>query len=138
LKELDFKTTEEIEVPKKLVDRVIGQEKAIEIIKKAAIQKRNVLLIGEPGTGKSMIGQALAELLPKEKLVDILCFPNPEDENNPIIKTVPAGMGSKIVREYKLKAIAQNRGNPFLTIFLIFLFFSILTFHGLLHQLRKI
>ncbi|MCW1303929.1 MAG: ATP-dependent protease LonB [Candidatus Nanoarchaeia archaeon] len=128
LKELDFKTTEEIEVPKKLVDRVIGQEKAIEIIKKAAIQKRNVLLIGEPGTGKSMIGQALAELLPKEKLVDILCFPNPEDENNPIIKTVPAGMGSKIVREYKLKAIAQNRGNPFLTIFLIFLFFSILTF----------
>ena len=55
------------------------------------------MLIGEPGTGKSLIGQALAELLPKEKLVDVLCLPNPKNENNPKIKTVPAGMGKMIV-----------------------------------------
>ena len=45
----DFKTTAEIPVPKRLIDQIIGQEKGVEIIKKAANQKRNVLLIGEPG-----------------------------------------------------------------------------------------
>jgi Lon-like ATP-dependent protease len=49
-----FKTSEEIEVPKRLIDQVIGQEKAVDIIRKAANQKRHVLLIGPPGTGLKM------------------------------------------------------------------------------------
>ena len=44
-----FKTTDEIEIPKRIVDQVIGQDGAVNIIKKAAKQHRNVLLIGEPG-----------------------------------------------------------------------------------------
>ena len=80
---IDFETTAEIKVPEKLIDQVIGQEHAVEVIKTAATQKRHVLLIGEPGTGKSMLGQAMAELLPTENLEDILVFPNPEDENMP-------------------------------------------------------
>jgi len=71
---LNYKTTKDIHVPERIVDQVIGQQHGIDIIKKAANQRRNVLLIGEPGTGKSMIGQALAELLPKEKLQDIYSF----------------------------------------------------------------
>lgn len=80
------------------------------------------MLIGEPGTGKSLIGQALAELLPKEKLVDVLCLPNPKNENNPKIKTVPAGMGKKIVEQSKLKALASvSSTNNWLFILIIFL-----------------
>ncbi len=103
-KEIPYKDSSEVKVPERLIDQVIGQDKAVEIVKKAAIQKRNVLLIGEPGVGKSMVGEALSELLPKENLSDILVYPNPEDENNPIIKEVPAGTGKKIIKMERLKA----------------------------------
>ena len=69
---LSFKSTEEMEVPSSLVEQVIGQEKAVEIIRKASAQKRNVLLIGVPGIGKSMLAQAMAEILPISRLYDVL------------------------------------------------------------------
>ena len=45
----DFETTADIKIPEKLADQVIGQDAAVEVIKKAAEQKRHVMLIGEPG-----------------------------------------------------------------------------------------
>ena len=53
------------------------------------MQKRHVLLIGDPGTGKSMLAQSMVDFLPKEELEDIVVFPNPEDNNKPKIKTHP-------------------------------------------------
>src|SRR3989344_286986 len=103
MKELNFKTTKEINISEKISDQVIGQAEAVNIIKKVAKQHRHLLLIGEPGTGKSMIGQALSELLPKEKLADILVFPNEIDENNPLIKNVQKGHGLKIINQAKIK-----------------------------------
>ncbi|MEM0143426.1 MAG: ATP-dependent protease LonB [Candidatus Parvarchaeum sp.] len=118
---ISFKTTDDIKIPPKIVDQVIGQEAAVEIIKKAAIQRRNVLLVGAPGTGKSMLGQALSQLLPAEKLVDILAFPNPKDENEPTIKTVPAGEGKRIVNQAKARNMSALGGGNNMIIFLGFI-----------------
>ena len=97
-------TSSQIEVPPKLIDQVIGQEHAVEVIKKAAIQRRHVMMIGSPGTGKSMLAKAMAELLPKEELQDILVYPNSDDSNNPVIRTVAAGRGKQIVGAHKAEA----------------------------------
>ena len=43
VKDLDIESTEDIAVPKMLVDQVIGQKQGVEIVKKAAEQKRHVL-----------------------------------------------------------------------------------------------
>jgi len=97
-------TSSMIEVPAKLIDQVIGQEHAVEVIRKAAVQRRHVMMIGSPGTGKSMLAKGMAELLPKEELLDILVYPNSDDNNNPVVRTVAAGRGKQIVAAHKAEA----------------------------------
>ncbi len=109
-----MKSTKNIKVPKKIIDQVIGQDEAVNIIKKAAQQRRHVLLIGEPGTGKSLLGIGLAELLPKSELKDILALPNPNDENQPVIKEVPAGTGREEVKKGQIDGKQMLRNNNFL------------------------
>lgn len=103
-----FASTEEIEIPDLMADRVIGQEEAVDVMRKAASQKRHVMLIGEPGTGKSMLANSMVEYLPKEDLQDIVAYHNPEDFNEPRIRTFPAGRGKAIVAEQKAAAAAQK------------------------------
>ncbi|MFW5946310.1 MAG: ATP-dependent protease LonB [Candidatus Natronoplasma sp.] len=114
IKNIDIGSTKEIEVPELLADQVIGQDEAVSVAKKAAKQHRHLMLIGPPGTGKSMIAKSMTDFLPTQEMEDILCFANEKDENNPKIRTVPAGKGDDIVeahrREAKKKEKQKNRG----------------------------
>jgi len=117
----NFKTTKEIPVSKSLVKQIIGQDEAVAIITKAAKQRRNVLLIGEPGTGKSLTGQALAELIPEEELDDILSIENPADDHNPHIKVMPKGQGIQTVNRLKIDSLKQFKGQTIFFYILIIL-----------------
>ena len=122
---LEFNSTSDIEVPTKLIDQVIGQEHAVEVIKKAANQRRHVMMIGTPGTGKSMLAKAMAELLPKEELQDVLIYHNPEDSNNPKVRVVPAGKGKQIVNAHKIEA---QKSSQLRNLIIVFAMLGILIF----------
>ena len=56
-------STEDVKIPSNPLDRVIGQDDAVKIARVAAKQRRNLLLVGPPGIGKSMIAQAMSFLI---------------------------------------------------------------------------
>ncbi|MHC1602407.1 MAG: ATP-dependent protease LonB [Methermicoccaceae archaeon] len=114
---LEFETTSDVEVPELLIDHVIGQGRGVEIVKKAAVQRRHVMLIGTPGTGKSMLAKAMSELLPKEEMEDVLAYPNSDDPNTPLVRVVPAGKGKEIVDTHKLEA--RKKGQAKNTLFMM-------------------
>lgn len=98
---VNFESTEDVPIPDRLVDQVIGQEAGSIVIKKAAEQRRHMLMIGDPGTGKSMLARSMTDLLPKDALEDLLVYPNEDDENEPRVRSVPAGRGERIVKLQK-------------------------------------
>lgn len=121
---LPYTSTAQVEVPPRLLDQVIGQDEAVEVARKAATQKRHMILIGEPGTGKSMLARAMVDFLPKEQLQDILAYPNSEDPNEPKIRVVPSGKGKEIVAAQKLEAAQKKEQRTILFVILALAIFA--------------
>ncbi|MBS7646516.1 MAG: S16 family serine protease [Candidatus Bathyarchaeia archaeon] len=73
-----------------------------------------LLLLGDPGTGKSLIGRALAEKLTQIyrekgiKLFDVLCWKNPLLPSQPRISIHGAGEGKKILQREQLKELKRK------------------------------
>lgn len=105
---LDIESTGQVPIPPKLVDQVIGQEAASIVVRKASEQRRHMIMVGEPGTGKSMLARSMTEFLPPEQLEDILVYRNLEDENEPKVRTVPAGRGSRLIAERRAHVRQQR------------------------------
>jgi len=119
MKKQGVESTEQIKIPKKLVDQVIGQDNSVAVVKKAAEQRRHVMLIGDPGTGKSMLAQSMAELLPQDELEDVISYHNKEDPNNPKIRVVPGGKGKDIVKTQKAAANQKKEKKEMMKLMII-------------------
>jgi len=128
IKTQKFSTTKDIEVPDLLLDQVIGQDHAVNVVRKAAEQKRHVMLIGDPGTGKSMVARAMTAFLPKEELEDIVAYPNTEDSNTPHIRVVPGEKGKEIVKAQRAEAKKKKEQQTSMITTIVFIIISLSIF----------
>ena len=83
----DMKTTRDIIIPQDPLKRVIGQDEAVDLASIAASQHRHILLVGPPGTGKSMIAQALALHLP-QPTEEVRVVHNPQNPERPFVQVL--------------------------------------------------
>lgn len=73
-----------------------------------------LLLLGDPGTGKSLIGRALAEKLTQiyeengTRLFDVLCWKNNMLPSQPRISIHKVAEGKKIIRKEELKELKRK------------------------------
>jgi Lon-like ATP-dependent protease len=73
-----------------------------------------LLLLGDPGTGKSLIGRALAEKLTQVyrengiKLFDVLCWRNTALPSQPRISIHKTGDGKKVLQTEQLKEVKRK------------------------------
>jgi len=82
---IKFESTAEIPLPQDPFERIIGQDEAVAIARLIPVQRRHLLLVGAPGTGKSMIARAICSVLPKP-MNEISILNNPEREERPIVE----------------------------------------------------
>jgi ATP-dependent Lon protease len=73
-------STRDVALPKDPLEMIIGQGGAVEAARIASRQRRHLLLVGPPGTGKSMIAQSISHLIPppKHEVAVLHNFSNPE------------------------------------------------------------
>ncbi|MBD3260473.1 MAG: AAA domain-containing protein, partial [Candidatus Altiarchaeales archaeon] len=88
--------TSQIPIPEKIIDQVIGQSDAVRKVKLAVKQHRHLLLVGPPGIGKSMLAQALSDLLTKPTQ-QVNVVHNPENPGKPVVEVVDQVESIKLV-----------------------------------------
>jgi len=100
----EFETTEDIKISHDPLERVIGQDEAVRLARIAASQRRHFLLVGPPGTGKSMIAQALSLYLSRPT-EEIRVVHNPENPEKPLVEV--KGI-DEVTKEMESKGYAEG------------------------------
>ena len=101
---VDLDSTIDVDIPPDPLKRVIGQEEAVSLARVAGKQRRHLLLVGPPGTGKSMIAQALSLHLPRPTQ-EIRVVHNPENPERPLVEVK---QGDEIEKETLSKENAEG------------------------------
>ena len=86
------------------------------------------MLIGDPGTGKSMVARAMTAFLPKEELEDIIAYPNTDDSNTPHIRVVPGGKAKEIVNVQRAEAKKKKEQQSSMIITIVFMIIALSIF----------
>jgi ATP-dependent Lon protease len=103
-------STVDVKIPSDPLEQVIGQQEAVRIAKMAASQKRHLLLVAPPGTGKSMLAQAIAFHLPKPT-EEISVLHNPEAPERPFVEVRTLALvkkEEKMLEEARGKIVSSN------------------------------
>lgn len=114
-----FEDTSEIKVPDDPIEKVIFQSKAKNSIRKIAQNKGHMLMVGRPGTGKSLLANMFQEVLdaslgdyirPKEAIV---AYPGKDDNHVRFAYGVPETIEDQIEKISENIEIAKNNVEPF-------------------------
>jgi len=100
----EIETSEDIKISPDPLERVIGQDDAVRLARIAASQRRHFLLVGPPGTGKSMIAQALALHLSRPT-EEVRVVHNPENPERPLVEVRTA---DEVEKELESKGFAEG------------------------------
>ncbi len=119
-KNLDyFGNTSEIKIPEDPIEKVIFQSKAKDAIRKIAQNKGHMLMVGRPGTGKSLLANMFQEVLdvslgdyirPKEAIV---AYPGKDDNHVRFAYGVPETIDRQIEKITENIELAKNNIEPF-------------------------
>jgi ATP-dependent Lon protease len=97
-------STADIQIPQDPLQRIIGQDEAVKLAYIAATQKRHFLLVGPPGTGKSMIAQALSLRLPPPT-EEVRVVHNPENPERPFVEVMAK---EDVIKERETSKFAEG------------------------------
>lgn len=87
------------------MQQIIGQKEAVKLASIAARQHRNLLLVGPPGIGKSLLAQAISHYLP-EPTAEISVLHNPETPEKPLIEVTTK---EQLAKEKRMNAQIQGK-----------------------------
>ncbi|MFX1513411.1 MAG: S16 family serine protease [Promethearchaeota archaeon] len=95
-----------LETPWLKINTYIGPTEIKKKVIESVINDESLLLLGDPGNGKSHLAKGMGELLAifkEPSLTDVLVEPNSKlgNENTPAVAIVPAGSAHEYIREKK-------------------------------------